>query len=236
MICCLGIDIGSTAVKAALLDTDGRLRAVRCRPILGRPAEALASLLAELPAPAGPEVSVRVGVTGHGRALVQGPVQAESEVVALSRAMLLLCPGARTAIEIGGHGARYVLLHPETGALLDYGLNQQCAAGSGSFFEQQAGRLGFTVPALAALAASAPRGASVAGRCSVFAKSDMIHLQQKGTPVAEIAYGLCLAMARNFLATVLRGREVEPPLLLAGGTAANQGLIRAFAELLELGP
>ncbi len=62
----------------------------------------------------------------------------------------------------------------------------------------------------------------------------MIHLQQKGTPVDEIAYGLCLAMARNFMATVIRGREVVPPLALAGGGAANQGLVRAFAEVLGL--
>ena len=62
----------------------------------------------------------------------------------------------------------------------------------------------------------------------------MIHLQQKGTPVGEIAYGLCLAMARNFLATVIRGRQVVPPLALVGGAAANQGLVRAFAEVLGL--
>ena len=62
----------------------------------------------------------------------------------------------------------------------------------------------------------------------------MIHLQQKGTPVGEIAYGLCLAMAQNFLATVIRGRQVVPPLALVGGGAANQGLVRAFAEVLGL--
>ena len=62
----------------------------------------------------------------------------------------------------------------------------------------------------------------------------MIHLQQKGTPVGEIAYGLCLAMARNFMATVIRGRQVVPPLALVGGGAANKGLVRAFAEVLGL--
>ena len=113
-------------------------------------------------------------------------------------------------------------------------MNQQCAAGSGSFFEQQATRLGLDVEAFARLSAAAPRGATIAGRCSVFAKSDMIHLQQKGTPVGEIAYGLCLAMARNFMATVIRGRQIVPPLALVGGGAANQGLVRAFAEVLGL--
>ena len=229
----LGIDIGSVAVKLAIVGADGELLGVWSRPILRQPAEALGSLIAEVPVP--PEViGVRIGVTGDGCELVRGPVRRETAVVALTRAVPVLFPDARTAIEIGGHSARYVVIEPRTLTLLDYGLNQQCAAGSGSFFEQQAGRLGLDVEAFARLSAGALRGATVAGRCSVFAKSDMIHLQQKGTPVGEIAYGLCLAMARNFVATVIRGRQVVPPLALAGGGAANQGLVRAFAEVLGL--
>ena len=74
-------------------------------------------------------------------------------MVALTRAVPVLFPDAQTAIEIGGHSARYVVIEPRTLTLLDYGLNQQCAAGSGSFFEQQAGRLGLDVEAFARLAA-----------------------------------------------------------------------------------
>ena len=229
----LGIDIGSVAVKLALAGSDGQLLGVWSQPLLGPAAEAIASLVVEAASPS-EEITVRIGVTGNGRDLVHGDVLAESELVALTRALPLLCPDARTAIEIGGHSARFVVIETETQTLLDYGLNQQCAAGSGAFFEQQAGRLGLAVDAFARLAAVAPHGASVAGRCSVFAKSDMIHLQQKGTPVGEIAYGLCLAMARNFVATVIRGREVVPPLALVGGGAANQGLLRAFAEILDV--
>ena len=194
MLHALGIDIGSVAVKAALVGVDGKLLGVWTRPIFGLPAETLGSLIAEVPIPAG-GIAVRIGVTGNGGELVRGPVHAESEVVALTWAIPALCPGAHTAIEIGGHSACFVVIEPRTLTLLDFGLNQQCAAGCGSFFEQQAGRLGLDVEAFARLSAEAPRGATVAGRCSVFAKSDMIHLQQKGTPVGEIAYGLCLAMA-----------------------------------------
>jgi len=229
----LGIDIGSVAVKLALVDADGKLLGVWSRPILGRPAETLQRLIAEVPTPP-EETAVRIAVTGNGRELVHGGVLQECEVVALTRALPFLCGDAHTAIEIGGHSARFVVVEPRTRTLLDYGLNQQCAAGSGSFFKQQAGRLDLDVEAFARLSAEAPRGATVAGRCSVFAKSDMIHLQQKGTPVGEIAYGLCLAMARNFLATVIRGRQVVPPLALVGGGAANKGLVRAFAEVLGL--
>ncbi|MBW2263145.1 MAG: hypothetical protein JRG91_14330 [Deltaproteobacteria bacterium] len=230
---CLGIDIGSTAVKAALLTPDGRLSGVWSRPIIGLPDEALAGLVDGIPDPGG---DVRIGITGTGRGIVKARVHELSEVVALARAVSFLSRDARTAIEIGGQSARFVVIEEGSGTLLEFGMNQQCAAGSGSFFEQQAVRLGLDVEAFARLSAGAPRGATVAGRCSVFAKSDMVHLQQKGTPVGEIAYGLCLAMARNFTATVIRGRGVVPPLILAGGSARNEGLVRALAEVLGLEP
>jgi len=229
----LGIDIGSVAVKLALIGPKKELLGVWSRPIVRQPAETLGRLIAEVSAPED-VTAVRIGVTGDGCECIRGPVHPETSVVALTRALPALFPDARTAIEIGGHSARYVAIEPRTLTLLDYGMNQQCAAGSGSFFEQQAARLGLDVEAFARLSATAPRGATIAGRCSVFAKSDMIHLQQKGTSLGEIAYGLCLAMARNFVATVVRGRQVVPPLAIVGGAAANKGLVRAFAEVLDL--
>ncbi len=231
----LGIDVGSAGVKAALLAPDGRILGLWHEPVTASPAAALRIVLTGVREMAG-EKPLAVGVTGHGADIVTGAVHRESEVVALAMAAPVLFCGARTVIEVGGQSARFVVVDPATGDLVDHGLNQQCAAGSGSFFEEQAARLGLSVEGLSAVAASATRGATVAGRCSVFAKSDMIHLQQKGTPVDEIAYGLCLAMARNFVATVVRGRETPGPVAIAGGAARNPGLVRAFAQVLELDP
>ena len=118
--------------------------------------------------------------------------------------------------------------------MADFSSNGLCAAGAGAFLEQQAGRLGVSVDRLGQMAGAASRGSAIAGRCSVFAKSDMIHLQQKGTPLEEIALGLCQALARTFLATVTQGRAVETPVALVGGGAANPGLVRAFREQLGL--
>jgi predicted CoA-substrate-specific enzyme activase len=142
-------------------------------------------------------------------------------------------------IEIGAESSRWLLLgpapalnaHPE---ILDFAMNERCAAGSGAFLRQQASRLKLTLSEFSALAASAQKGASIAGRCSVFAKSDMIHHQQKGTPLAEIAYGVCLALARNFVATISRGKECFPPVCVTGGGALNKGLLRAFRDILGL--
>ena len=74
----------------------------------------------------------------------------------------------------------------------------------------------------------------MAGRCSVFAKSDMIHLQQVGTPVHDIVAGLCFAMIRNFKGQVIRGRDLDKPVSFQGGVAANKGIRRAVLEVLEL--
>ena len=77
------------------------------------------------------------------------------------------------------------------------------------------------------------RPTGVAGRCTVFAESDMIHKQQIGHRQEDIVMGLCLAMARNFLGNVCVGKEIRPPVVFQGGVSANPGMRRAFAELLE---
>ncbi|HKK41430.1 MAG TPA: acyl-CoA dehydratase activase, partial [Bacteroidales bacterium] len=114
-------------------------------------------------------------------------------------------------------------------------MNSICAAGTGSFLDQQAKRIGVAIEnefgKMALKSVNPPR---IAGRCSVFAKSDMIHHQQIATPVHDIVAGLCFALARNFKSTVARSKEINKPVLFSGGVAANAGMIRAFRETLDL--
>jgi predicted CoA-substrate-specific enzyme activase len=237
----LGIDIGSSATKAVLLDES--LQAVRFRewPNRGNPAEAFKAVVSGLLEGLG-GLRLGVGITGAGREILQAPPEffPVNEVVALALGAARGYPDARSVIEIGAQTSRWVLLDRSAGSsaepeVLDFALNDACAAGSGAFLEQQAARLKLGIEEFASLAAAAGKGAAIAGRCSVFAKTDMIHLQQKGTPLEEIAYGLCQALARNFVATVLKGREAVRPVLLAGGGARNGGLVHAFQEILGLG-
>ncbi len=232
----LGIDVGSVAVHLALLDPEGRVLWRRSRAQGGKVAATLTALLQALIDERGDQ-DVRVGLTASARPLV-GPdwpaVTSTSEVVAAARGAARLCDDALAVIEIGGHLSRWMALTGPGGDLTDFAVSGLCAAGAGAFLEQQAGRLDLTVQQLAAQAAASRHGASVAGRCSVFAKSDMIHLQQKGTPVEEIAYGLCLALIRNFGATVLRGRVLTPPVAVVGGGALNGGLVRALKQVFDL--
>ena len=230
----LGIDIGATRIKVVLCDSEGPVRLQASALSGANPLSALAAVLEQIPDP-GHNLPVRVGITGIGQGLLAGSrVYGVNEVVAVAFAVAREFPEARTIIDLGGQFCKWILVSAsERGVVADFATNGLCAAGAGAFLEQQAGRLGLTIESLGERAASAPRGATIAGRCSVFAKSDMIHLQQNGTPVDEIAYGVCLALARTFAASVLQGRIVQPPVFLAGGGADNPGLARAFREVLK---
>jgi predicted CoA-substrate-specific enzyme activase len=236
----LGLDFGAETCKAVLLDESLRVMSRRETFSRGNPAGALRTIAASLFGNH-KDLQIKVGVTGSGREAFDFPdkVKILNELISLALGIVHLYPTARSVIEIGAESSRWLLLGPAPAPeaypeILDFAMNERCAAGSGVFLRQQASRLKLTLSEFSALAASAEKGASIAGRCSVFAKSDMIHHQQKGTPLAEIAYGVCLALARNFVATISRGKECYPPLCVTGGGALNKGLLRAFREILGL--
>ena len=237
----LGIDIGSVSLNLVLLDDD--LKVVRERYVRtrGKPLEtaleALEALLAEVPA-----TDIEgVAFAGAGTAVLGElyGIKPVNEVIAQAKATATLHPDVRTIIEIGGEDSKLILLEedPKTGRLRvrDFAMNALCAAGTGSFLDQQASRLGVSIEGewgeMALKSVHVPR---IAGRCSVFAKSDMIHLQQEGTPDYDIVAGLCFAMARNFKAVIGKAKEFSPRIAFQGGVAANAGMVRAFTETLGL--
>ena len=235
-----GFDVGSVIAKAVLLDERARIVGRWETRSRGRPAEALHTLLEKCLKRAG-RTELRIGLTGYGREGLAFPeaVYACNEIAALAYGVSHLDRRIKSAIEVGGQSTQWIRLEGEPvdsapGRFLDFVVNERCAAGSGAFIEQQAARLKLNIEESSKLTTRAKTGAPIAGRCSVFAKSDMIHLQQKGSPVEEIAYGLCQAVARNFIGTILKGKEVVPPVLFAGGGARNEGLVRAFRDVLDL--
>jgi predicted CoA-substrate-specific enzyme activase len=229
----IGFDFGSVYTKAVLLDGEGNL-ALTCYAKNGHDHRRLIGEFFAETATRCPGARFRVGVSGVDLGQIPPGVHAANAILAIAEGVHHLHPGTKSVIEIGGHTSKLIVLGAD-GAVRDFATNDACAAGTGSFLEQQARRLDLGVEELARLSTAAPRLATIAGRCSVFAKSDMIHLQQKGTPVEEICLGLCMAIVRNALATLLRGRDPAPPIVLAGGCARNVGILRAFGEALAIG-
>lgn len=200
-------------------------------------AEALGDLVQEL----GPENIAGLAATGNGGRVLAELLGAPfvNEVVAQAAATARLHPEVRTIVEIGGEDSKLIVMSLEPGTdaadVADFAMNTMCAAGTGSFLDQQATRLGLSIEEFGTLAVTSEHPPRVAGRCSVFAKSDMIHLQQKATPTRDIVAGLCYALVRNFKSTVGSAATMEPPVAFQGGVAANPGIVKALREVLELG-
>lgn len=176
-----------------------------------------------------------VGTTGSGRVLagtVLGSDVVKNEITAHAVAALAYNPGVQTILEIGGQDSKLICLRH--GVVVDFAMNTVCAAGTGSFLDRQAARLNLPVNQLGQLALQSERPVRIAGRCAVFAESDMIHKQQVGHSVPDVVRGLCQALVRNYLNNVGKGKEVLPPVIFQGGVAANQGIVAAFREALEV--
>ncbi len=236
----LGIDVGSVTIKTALLDDSRLLLSETCTRIKGDPIALLGHELVRLENRF-PKSRIRAAaITGSGGKQIAPVIGARfvNEILAQAAFAGQFHPGARTIIEMGGEDAKLVNLECGTGfegaRIEDFSMNTACAAGTGSFLDQQANRLHLSIEEFSAIALRSRKPPRLAGRCSVFAKSDMIHLQQIATPDFDIVAGLCFAMARNFKATVGKGKKFPAPVLFLGGVAANLGMRRAFREVLKL--
>jgi len=176
--------------------------------------------------------------TGSGGKLISEKltIPFQNEFRAIAKGIVVLHPEIRTVLEMGGDSSKYIILDTisETTGILDYEINGDCAAGTGSFIDQQASRLLYQIEDVGDIVLQAGKPANIAGRCSVFAKSDMIHAQQKGFQPPEILKGLCHAVVRNFKGTIIKGKAIVPPVAFIGGVAANQGIVEALRETLHL--
>ena len=234
----LGMDVGSVSVNLVVMTPAGEVLREEYRRHLGQPQSIALELLSSLE----PEFPLRncrlagfTGLGGQALAEVFGGTLV-NEVIAQARGTYHFRPEARTIIDMGGEDAKLILVGAEDGNLVikDFAMNTMCAAGTGSFLDQQAHRLGYTIEEFSRLALKSTTPPRIAGRCSVFAKTDMIHLQQGATPDFEIIAGLCLAMARNLKSNISKGKIIHPPVAFQGGVAHNLGVRQAFRTIFGL--
>ena len=182
-----------------------------------------------------------VAITGSGGKLAAELIGGQfiNEIIAQSKSVSRLYPDAKTIIEMGGEDSKLIFMdrgkEKEHSSLSDFAMNSICAAGTGSFLDQQAKRIGVSIEnEFGQLALRSKNPPHIAGRCSVFAKSDMIHLQQIATPVHDIVAGFCFAVARNFKSNLAKGKDLPNLLYFQGGVAANAGVVHAFKEILDV--
>ncbi len=236
----LGIDVGSVSINTVVMNKNGDILEEHYTRAHGQPLSTAYGVLQEVLSNIPSSKIGGISLTGSGGKLLAELLDArfENEIIAQSKSIEHLYPQVKTIIEIGGEDSKLIELEFDEQSqkikISDFTMNSICAAGTGSFLDQQAHRLGLTVEEFGRLALQSKNPPRIAGRCSVFAKTDMIHLQQVATPDYDIVAGLCRAVARNFKSTLGRGKSFAKPVSFQGGVAANLGMRKAFREVLSL--
>ena len=231
----LGIDVGSVTTKLAVLDKNDELITHTYLLTQGKPIDMVQQGLTQIKEqlPEGVDIC-GVATTGSARYLagvITGADLVKNEITSHAVAALLYFPEVQTVIEIGGQDSKIIIIRD--GIVTDFGMNTVCAAGTGSFLDHQALRLNMSIEALSQRALDSQTPVRIAGRCTVFAESDMVHKQQMGHRTEDILYGLCQALVRNYFNNVSLGKEIKPPIVFQGGVAFNQAIVKALQEELD---
>jgi len=235
----IGLDIGSVSINTIVMDESRTILENYYDYCRGRPFHQLKNILTKIFTKYDEDQVGWVALTGTGGTLGSKLIGGwfVNEIVAQATSVAQLYPHVKTIIEMGGEDSKLIYMNTQKGKseLEDFAMNSICAAGTGSFLDQQAKRIGVSIEKeFGELALRSKKPPRIAGRCSVFAKSDMIHLQQIATSVHDIVAGLCFAVARNFKSSLAQGKPMRKPVSFQGGVAANTGMVRAFKEILDL--
>ncbi len=231
----LGIDVGSVSTNLVIMDSLGKIQKGIYIRTQGQPIMSVKKCLNLAFSQNSDLKIVGVGTTGSARQLAAVMVGADSiknEITAHAVAASTMVPGVRTVLEIGGQDSKLIILRD--GVVTDFAMNTVCAAGTGSFLDQQAARLGIPIEEFGRMAQKSNLPVRIAGRCAVFAESDMIHKQQAGYALEDIVAGLCEALVRNFLNNLGKGKKILEPVVFQGGVAANLGMREAFSRALGI--
>jgi len=231
----LGVDVGSISTKAVVIDEGGAVLASSYLWTEGHPVGAVRRVLDEIEPQAraaGARV-MSVGTTGSARELIGAMLAAQTvknEITAHAMGTLSHHPDVETILEIGGQDSKIIIVRD--GVPVDYAMNTLCAAGTGAFLSAQARRLNIPVEEFGERALRATKPTRIAGRCTVFAESDLVHKAQVGHPVDDIIAGLCAAIVENYLNNVGKGKEIRSPVVFQGGVSKNIGVVKAFSDAL----
>jgi predicted CoA-substrate-specific enzyme activase len=219
----IGVDVGSTTCKVVAIDAAGALLARRVEPTAPRIEAQVERLLSEVRGAA----SLPVGATGYGRKRVPG-ARALTEITCHARGAFARVRRAGVLVDVGGQDTKVIRLGP-AGEVIDFSMNDKCAAGTGRFLEVILGRLQVPLKGLAERVARAPQAVPVSSTCTVFAESEVISLVAADAPLDGIVKGLHAALASR-VAALARGADGEAELLMSGGVALNGAMVAALSE------
>lgn len=228
----IGVDAGSRNIHYCVSSDSGTFVEAGIEKNTGEPIEKLMNILERFP---GKHHLSMTGVEA-GKACEIIGIKPVIHAVAVPRGFELLYPDARTVFDIGGESSYFYSFEINDNRIIlnDFSSNSICGAGGGALIEKMARRLEYSsLEDFVNGAMSSEICAKIAGRCGVFAESDVVHHSNKGIPVNSIAAGLCQMLARNFVNNVLRGKDVSSPVYMIGGVSKNKAVVRFLEELIE---
>ena len=227
--CALGIDVGSTSTDLVLIDGDGHLTDYQYLRTAGNPEAAVRKGLAAIKEKFGEVTFCAVGVTGSGRERIGRMIGADvikDEITAQAAGAAFAVPDVDTIFEIGGQDSKFISL--EDGQVVDFQMNKICAAGTGSFVEEQAARMGIPIGDFGPMALRGRAPVDLGERCTVFIETAIASAASAGVDREDIAAGLCYAIVRNYLHKVVGCKHIGRKIVLQGGVNYNPGIVAAF--------
>ena len=227
--CALGIDIGSTSTNLVLIDSDKKLVDFQYLRTGGDSENAVKRGLDSIKKRFGDVKFISVGVTGSGRDRIGKHIGADTikdEITAQAKAAAFADSEVDTVFEIGGQDSKYISI--KNGEVADFQMNKICAAGTGSFVEEQAARMNIPISDFGAMALRAKEPVDLGERCTVFIETAIASAVAQGAKQEDIAAGLCHSIIKNYLHKVVGKKPVGEHIVLQGGVNYNIGIIAAF--------
>ncbi len=224
----LGIDVGSTTTKIVALDASGKLAwhlLEAAEPLVEQQVD---RLLSEARHVNGALEDVPLVATGYGRGLVKQATRQVTEITCHARGIYQELGHGGTLVDIGGQDSKVIRISDQ-GKVIDFAMNDKCAAGTGRFLENTARRLNVPLDQMGREALSAPEEVAISSTCAVFAESEVISLLAHGIAVAPILRGLHRSLLKR-IAAMIRMVGFVPPLMLSGGVVKNPAVRQMLAE------
>ena len=226
-----GMDIGSTMTKAVIVDAGNQIQSVIKGPTGPEHRQLANEVMQNALAQAKLELDniTYIVATGYGRLNVPFADRQITELTCHSRGISSQFPGVRTAIDIGGQDAKCMKIND--GKMVDFAMNDKCAAGTGRFLEIVADTLGIELDDMGPLSLKSTRKVQISNFCTIFAQQEIVSQLSVGLKVEDIIAGLHDALASR-VAALARRLKVEPDVVLTGGVAKNTGIVKAMGENL----
>jgi len=227
-IVAIGIDVGSTTAKIVGINEDGELVWKYIEPADPRVEDQVDRFLELVKEETGTPEGIPIVATGYGRNLVHQATKRVTEITCHARGVFKQLGHGGTLVDIGGQDSKVIVIGPH-GEVVDFTMNDKCAAGTGRFLENTAGRLRVKLEEMGNVALSSPEEVQISSTCTVFAESEIISMIAHGVKVEPILKGLHRSLVKRIVA-MIRSVGLTPPLMLSGGVVKNPAIRRMIEE------